>query len=75
MRHKIGETLTLGKPLHPLCCTFVLPVGSEIKIIRRAGRVIQGTPRIVLIRHNATGGLHSVKRSAIWSNDECVTHE
>jgi hypothetical protein len=72
MRHKIGESLSLGRDLPTLCCTHVIEAGASIEIIRRVSKQA-GNPRIFLVAQRTgigAGGLHRVKASKIYSTEE-----
>lgn len=67
MRHQIGESGVIVKPIPTLCCDYTIPIGSQVEI---HGRVSEqtGSPREVEVYVKGDGGttIHKVKMSKIW---------
>ena len=77
MRHQIGDSGKIIKPIRVLCgCGYVCPVGSVVTIRKRASEQA-GTPREVkVLCEEPNGGMvtiHKVKLSAIWFEGENMT--
>lgn len=69
MRHSIGDSGRLIKALPTKCCAYVIPVGSNVTILKRASDQ-PGKPRSVFVQCDGT--LHTVKLSKIWFEGELV---
>lgn len=74
MRHQIGESGKIIKPLSALCgCGYVMPVGSVITIRKRVSEQ-PGTPREVEVDckepNDEHKTIHKVKLSSIWFEGE-----
>lgn len=78
MRHQIGESGRISKPLPTLCCDCVIQPGTWVELCRRVSDQ-PGQPREVLIKcfkymdepeEGYLANMHKVRISKIWFEGE-----